>query len=204
MADKIKSIYVDEMIDKWKYWNICPIVDGKIDFLEDHPLNEGIWGKDGSEFLHKHFKDGVKKSFKKLNTEDEIQFGYLALRHNQMYSALRDYIVMLHVNECEFSETMHWIAARMLLGEVFRKNEKGASAKGVYGKYKWRDILIACTIDVWRDLHDKLPVKNDDYDEDKLTICSIIHAAFQKLTPENEEIIKPDRIYKIYLKERKS
>ena len=205
MADEVKSIYVDEMIDKWTYWNICPIVDGKIDFREDCYLDDRLWGEESGEFLHKHFGSfGIINSNKKLNEDDEVLFIHYAHQNEKVYEALRDYLAMLHITQSEFSKLMHWMGYNMLLGKSPFSEKKGASVKGANAKYYWRDILIAVTVDIWRDLHPKLPVKNDNYDEDQVTICSIIHAAFQKLTPEDKDTLKPDRIYRVYLKERKN
>lgn len=193
------------MIDWWAYVNICPIIEGKMDFREDCYLDDRIWGEESGEFLHKHFGDrGIKtKNFEKLNNDDEVQFVTYALQNAKVYEALRDYLAMLHLTQSEFSELMHWMSYKMLLGANHHgKINMGASVEGVNAKYYWRDILITCTIDFWRHKYPYLPIKNNSKSltPKNLSISTIIHEALNKVKPQYANVPQPDGIYRIWHK----
>ncbi|MDA9613432.1 hypothetical protein N9S22_04890 [Paracoccaceae bacterium] len=205
MADKLRSIYVDEMIDDW-YSLEFPIIKGKLNFLTDKALGSNYYGSDGHEFILEHFNGDIHTGLKKLSASQEDWFTVLASRHRKVWEALRKYIIWLLENNYELNEEIRFINTLMLEGyEPNYPKAQGAAVAGRIGRYYWRDFFIALTVDLWRNKYNKMPIKNylNDGAEDQITICSLIYTALNKMRPYGETTPQPDRIYKIYLKARK-
>ena len=204
------EIYVAEMIDDWARWNLCPIIDGKMDLMIDHPATESVWGQFGSQFILATFGERFPKGMRKLSTDAEELFYVLALENEKMWGALKLYIEYLHLTQSEFSQNMHMAAFQMLTDDpVFKRPKKQGGQKK--GKYEFRDILIAVTVDIWREKgYINLPIKkNDEHsDPNHFDMFDIIHAALSRVKPDNgpsvptakslhriyREVLKKDRL----------
>ena len=205
MADKLRSIYVDEMIDDWFSLGL-PISRHGLHFLTERSLGSKYYGSEGYEFLMEHFLGNIHTNLKKLSDTEEDQFIRFASRHRKMWEAFRNYIIWLLENEYELSDVIRSVNISMLEGyEPNYPKAVGAAVAGRDGRYYERDTLIALTIEIWRDKYGKMPIKNNykKKAEDQLTICSILYTALDKMKTKGETTPQPDAIYKIYLKARK-
>lgn len=203
MSNTSFDSYVEEMINDWTNWNICPIVDGQMLYLEDHATNTKYWGEAGSKFLTEHFESNINLRFHLLDKYTELDFIVLALQHHMMYEALRDYIVFLIDNKHPISSTLQWINRQILRGvDPFEGKRKGAAEKGRNAKFYWRDSLIAITVDVWKDRYPSMRIRVSpaDKNDENFGIVTVIEKALAKSKPKFASPIKSDAIYNIYRK----
>ena len=89
------------------YVNICPVIEGKMDFREDCYLDDRIWGEKDF-FLHKHFGDRrIKTATRKLNKMTRFYLS-LCAQNEKVYEAF-GIVAMLPLLKANLANVIGWV-----------------------------------------------------------------------------------------------
>ena len=80
---------------------------------------------------------------------------------------------------------------------------RGAAEKGRYDdKFKWRDSLIAITVDMWKEKNYPIARGTESAGKAPFTILELIHEALKRVRPKDDIVPNVSRLKKIYYKTR--
>ena len=203
MTANLLEIEVQSIIEFWKHCNVCPIIDGRMDYLEDHPLNASIWSEKGGKFIYEHFGQSVTTGFSdRLSPQEEALFVVYAFENSAVWDELVSYAQKLTENEEHLGGLMLHMVSLFLKGDD-PHDRRGAAEQGRYDdKFKWRNSLIAITVDIWKEKKYPITRANETVGRAPFTILELIHEALKRVRPNDRYVPNVSHLKKIYYKTR--